>query len=513
MARAIYDAFDTMSSIDYLGLPANEKWRYYYKRWRYYQDSYFGGNDYREGTYLIPYVLESGQDYADRIKNTPLDNHCKSVIDTFNSFLFRKQPKRIYGSIENDPALESFFKDADLDGRNFNAFIRDVSTFSSIYGHCWVMVDKPSTNAGTRAEELQQEIRPYVTIFTPENVIDWDYERLSNGLYKLKYFKVLEEITDSGGTYREYYPEIVRLVEKKQATEETTIIEEYVNPLGKIPVVPVYSQRSHIKGIGISDLADIADMQRSIFNELSELEQVIRLSNHPSLVKTPETSAGAGAGAVIEMEPGIDPSLKPYLLQPSGANIDSILKSIDEKVNAINRMANMGGVRQTQTQAMSGIALQTEFQLLNARLSQKADNLELGEEQIWRLWCEWQGKTWDGEIHYPDSFNIHDKSNTISLIKTAKETNPTNTKLLAEIDRELAKAMIDDEDTLNEIIESQVEMDTVEQPVIQDNQTHPTLTSTADMVKHLREMIEQGYTNDQIMELHPELSQLFSEDK
>jgi hypothetical protein len=500
-----------MSSVDYLGLPANEKWRYYYKRWRYYQDSYFGGNEFREGTYLVPYVLESGQDYADRIKNTPLDNHCKSIVDTYNSFLFRTPAKRNYGSITNDPALEAFFNDADLDGRNFNAFMRDVSTYSSIYGHVWVMVDKPATNVGTRADELQQEIRPYVTMYTPENVIDWDYERQTNGLYTLKYFKVLENITDTGGTYREYYPDIIRLVEKKQATEETRIIEEYPNPLGTIPVVPIYSQRSHHRGVGISDLADIADMQRGIFNELSELEQVIRLSNHPSLVKTPETQAAAGAGAVIEMEPNIDPGLRPYLLQPSGANIDSILKSIEEKVNSINRMANMGGVRQTQTQAMSGIALQTEFQLLNARLSQKADNLELGEEHIWRLWCKWQNKVWDGEVKYPDSFNIHDKANTISLIKTAKETNPTNPKLLSEIDKELARAMIDDEDTLNEILESQVENDTVEQPVTLDTQQeHPPITNADDLVTHMKEMVEQGYTVEQIKSLHPELKDLFN---
>ena len=46
--------------------------------------------------------------------------------------------------------------------------------WASVYGHVWVMLDKPKSTAGTKAEELAQDIRPYVTMFTPENVLDWN---------------------------------------------------------------------------------------------------------------------------------------------------------------------------------------------------------------------------------------------------------------------------------------------------------------------------------------------------
>ena len=80
-----------------------------------------------------------------------------------------------------------------------------------------------------------------------------------------------------------------------------------------------YTIPNHIKGIGQSDLTDIADLQKAIYNEYSEIEQLIRLSNHPSLVKTPSVNASAGAGAIIEMPEEIEPNLKPYLLQPNGS--------------------------------------------------------------------------------------------------------------------------------------------------------------------------------------------------
>jgi hypothetical protein len=47
------------------------------------------------------------------------------------------------------------------------------------------------------------------------------------------------------------------------------------------------------------------------------------------------------------------------------------MDSIKTKVEAINRISHIGAVRNTKTQVSSGIALQTEFELLNARLLKK----------------------------------------------------------------------------------------------------------------------------------------------
>ena len=513
MATSFTDAFETLHRIEYVGIPTHPLWNANIQRWRYLSDSFTGGNDYRRGEYLTKYIMEDGGEYSQRLANTPLDNHCKSVIDTYNAFLFRKPPYRDYGSIDNDPALINFLEDADLEGRTFDAFMRDVSTQASIYGMSWVVIDRPNTQVGTRAEELQQGIRPYVSLITPQNVINWDYQRQPNGLQKLSMVHILESITDDVAVFKEYTAELITTYRQHKDTE-AEIIDQMINPLGEVPVVCVYAQRSEHKGVGVSDIADISDGQKAIYNELSEIEALIRLQNHPSLVMPQGTDAQAGAGAIITLEQGMDPGLKPYLLQPSGASIESLLKSIDSKVNSINRMANMGGVRNTVTTAMSGIALETEFQLLNARLAQKADNLELAEEQIWRIWASWQGQTWDGTIEYPDTFNIHDKQNTVALIQEAKKTLPQNPRLLTELDHMLAKALITDEDILQEVLEDQ--QNTVAAPegaeqqgqTSPDEMTHTEQTTAAGLVSHLREMVAQNYTDEQILQLHPELKKL-----
>jgi hypothetical protein len=92
---------------------------------------------------------------------------------------------------------------------------------------------------------------------------------------------------------------------------------------------------------------------------------------------------------------------------------------------------------------MSGVAMETEFQLLNARLSEKADNLELAEEQMWKLWCEFMGYTWEGEIHYPGSFNIRDTQQEITQLQQAKSA-ATNPKVLDLIDGKIAEFLGED---------------------------------------------------------------------
>jgi len=421
--------------------------------WEYYIRSYNGGYDYMIGQYLNRYNLELDNEFNQRLANTPCDNHCKNVIQIYSSFLFRVKPSRNFGSLADEQSLENFLKDADLEGNSLSNVVKQAQNYASIYGHCFMILDKPNIQTSTRAEELQQDIRPYVSIVTPENVLDWNFERQPNGKYELNYLKIREEVDRDGGTYmRIWYPDRIDTLYMPER-EEPRIIDTVDNQIGKIPAVILYNSKSHKRGIGQSDLTDIADLQKSIYNEYSEMEQLIRLTNHPSLVKTPSVNASAGAGAVIEMPDELEPNLKPYLLQPSGSSLTSIMDSIESKVNSINRIAHIGAVRTTKTNISSGVALQTEFELLNARLSEKADNLEIAEEQLFRLYSMFQDTPFDGEINYPDSFNIRDYATDLLFYQQAKAINVQSPTLNKEIDKEIARAVVDDDEKLNNIFD------------------------------------------------------------
>lgn len=398
--------------------------------WNYYLQSFLGGTRYRNAGHLTRYQLETDQEYSSRLDTTHLDNHCKGTIDVYNSFLFREAPYRNLGNLSNMYEAEEFLHDADFDGRSLNSFMKDVSQWASVFGNCWIVLCKPYVGAETRADEMYQEARPYATLVTPLAMLDWRWKRKPNGAYILSYIKYVEDINGSVKTVKEWTADEIKttIVQTQMILGRETskeIIEQTIeqNGMGHIPACCVYNTKGLVRGIGNSDITDIADAQRSIYNLNSNIEEAIRLDAHPSLVQTPDViGTSTGPGSIIQIPNDLDPGLKPYLLETSGASIRSILDTITTYVESIDTMSNVGGVRATQTRTMSGIALQTEFQLLNARLAEKADNLELAEEQLWQHFAHYYDREWDGEVNYPGSFNIQDASNEIAQLKVAAET-------------------------------------------------------------------------------------------
>jgi hypothetical protein len=147
------------------------------------------------------------------------------------------------------------------------------------------------------------------------------------------------------------------------------------------------------------------------------------------------------------MPDNLDPGLKPYALEFSSANIESIYKSIDHTIESIDKMANTGAVRATESRTMSGVAMETEFQLLNAKLSEKADQMELAEDSIWKIFADYYDLDWDGTIDYPGSFNIRDTGAEIQQLRTAKDT-ASDPAVIREIDRRLLNWMGVEEDAV-----------------------------------------------------------------
>ena len=409
-------------------------------RWKFLLDAYLGGEDYRQGAYLTRYQLESDAEYAQRLRNTPYDNQPRSLISLYVSFLFREEPERSFGMLENDITIKDILEDADLEGRSMDAFMKEASIWASVFGHCWIVVSKPNVGAQTRAEELALGVRPYLSLLTPLVVTDWRWERQPNGSFELSYIKYIEEINDTMNVVKEWTKEVITTTTVNLKDKKATDYYEEPNELGRLPFVCLYAERGPVRGLGMSLIEDAADQARAIYNELSEVESSIRLDSHPSLVCTADTNVGTGAGALIHMPENLDPQLKPYVLEFSGATVDSIYKSIEERKKMIDTMASVGSIRVAETREMSGIAMETEMTLLNARLCSIADNIELAEEQIWQEVCKYIGAQWDGEICYPDNFAMHNTSNELDELTKMKDLS-SNPLIQSAIDKRIAELL------------------------------------------------------------------------
>ena len=437
----LQDDYNALSSSHYLWTRNRDRWEFYY-------NSYSGGDWYRDGNYLTKYQLETAQEYNQRIENTPLDNHCASVISTYISFLFRTPPDRDLGSIEQDPVVMEFLKDADLEGRSLDAFLKQAAIWASVFGHTFILMSKANAEVSTAAQQRDLGIRPYLNLITPLVASDWRWSRQPNGSYEMVYFKYVEEVIDKITTVKEWTKDTIRTTILDENVKQIRSSQEEENQLGRIPVIMLYNQRSIVRDLGLSDLQDISDLQRQIYNLTSEAEQSIRLEGHPTLVCEATAQLGSGAGAIIQIQSGADPGLNPYFLNTDRGTIDSIYKSIDKLVEAIDRISFTGGVRATRTQSQSAVSLEVEFALLNAKLAEKGDQLELCEEQIWRIFCLYQNLTWDGEIEYPNNFNIRDEYREMTQLQTAKSA-ATDPIVLKIIDGKILELLGEEEELLS----------------------------------------------------------------
>lgn len=515
----------------------NAVYRQEVKLWDYLARSTAGGQDYREAGYLRKYLNEDaapgGNQYNLRLISTALDNHVQTVVNVYRSYIFKTEPTRTFGLAGEFAGADEFVEDCDLDGTDLNDFQKAVSDTLSVYGTAWVAVDRPAYQAQTLADEQALGIRPYVSLYTPMQVMDWKYERAVNGRSELVFVKIREASYDTYDVIRVWTPTVVYEyhVERSQRpslvrpngdinsnpVESTVMMDyekiikqiEYINPLGRVPVFCAYNGRKVKNGYAVSDIADAADHQRAIYNLASELEQNIRISSHPSLVKTADTVAAAGAGAVINMPENLPGDLKPFLLQPGGATVDSILAAINYHKDAIDRMTHLTAVRGEKTQ--SGTAHESDFLVLNARLADKAATLEKIEYKIWDLFFTWQGiePSEDFEVCYETSFSIRDKARDLAQLTTGLSL-VDNPLYQAEAKKAIVSITLEDDETIEAVCQSIVVSADPDGPgrgAMTEGETHPSTGEEPEQyIQHVEQMIREGYTDAEILAMHPEVT-------
>jgi len=428
--------------------------------WNYLYKSYKGGRDYRNAALLYKYIFEEKDNdkYKQRLEQTPLDNHCESAIHTYSSFIWKTPPQRDLGGLQNNYEALKILEDADMNDTTLNEFMRQVQIEAGIYGNCWIVVDKSSTQMVNLRHARSMGVRPYLSLYIPLDVYDWTYERDEAGKMELTYIKLVEHEVDAEGRkvrifriWSKYNIQVCKHTDGKDGVE--TLQDDY-NYLGIIPALCHHNKRNGSRGSGISDIKDVAPMQQSIYNDLSELAQTVRNTNHSTLVKNDKDSAVGGAGGVIVMDDDTDPGKKPYLLQPQLFQLEGLLKTIEKKEDMINGMTHLRPVRQVRTQPASGIAIQTEFQLLNTLLAEKAAGLQMTEYRMLRIFCKWIGKDPDRLrviISYPQKFELRDRESDLRVIEQAKRLKVKSEVYQKELDKMVAQITLEDDANIEDI--------------------------------------------------------------
>lgn len=409
--------------------------------------------------------------------------YTKSIIEIFHFYLFKKPPKRTVGDLKNEKVWEMFSSDADLYGNKMDAVFMESSLYAAVEGHMGILVDKPSSVFQTKAEQYEAKVYPYIAKYFPDAILDWKFERDDNNRPRLAMVK----LKDDDDEYRIWYLdqwEVWKLPEDDNGEPDDSNEESKAvfirggdNPLEEIPFVWHYNQKSKDHGIGVSDVHEVSRIDLSIVRNLSQIEEVINYAAFPIMRKpmrdasptdtvTPQQDDEVSVKAVMEYDPEMPESKPDWLPSAAGDAITSMLSTIDKKISEIYRSSNAGGMAATeiQTQAKSGVALKTEFQLLNAKLGSKASNMDIVEMKVVEYFLKWEelwkqygeeysverDRTYDIENLAADLENaltaktvvISDKFDELVQKQTARQVLPTASEDdLSVIDGEIEKSV------------------------------------------------------------------------
>ena len=70
---------------------------------------------------------------------------------------------------------------------------------------------------------------------------------------------------------------------------------------------------------------------------------------------------------------------------------------------------------------------------------------------IWSLFAKWQNKAFDGQIDYPDTFDLRDYASDLQFLQMAKASGVKSETFIKEIDKQIARAVVDDDEAINSI--------------------------------------------------------------
>jgi hypothetical protein len=259
-------------------------------------------------TYLPQEPREDDDAYEARVARSVLSPYTNRLIETAAGAVLRKPIK-----IEGDPYWEEFADNVDGIGSSINEYARRALVSSLTYGHSAILVDyPPAGNAMNLAQERAMGNRPYFIHVDAPQIWGWRQESTMPGS-ALTQVRIHEYTTIPKNDFGEEQVEQMRVIypgryELYTLGQET--IDLYASgtySLGKIPLVPIYSNR---RGMLRSQppLLDIANLNLTHYQRQADLIHALHIAAMPILILEgwdPDAgSTSVGVNYALSMQPG-----------------------------------------------------------------------------------------------------------------------------------------------------------------------------------------------------------------
>ncbi len=376
--------------------------------YKFLLDAYTGLGGFKSGDYLIQHKREEEDKFNRRKQLTIYPNYIRKIVDTFTAHIFKRPPQR-----KTTPEYERFINNVDKRGTHIDDFMRKIFKLTCIYGTVFIIIDKPSEQAKTRYEELEKGLLPYATIRLPTQLHSYSLDNFGN-LQEITF----QETTSEGAIYRTFTTTEWRITDTRKK-----VIAQGNHNLSVVPVARIAFTEQLLPSDIISEpfIWNIAKLNFEIYNLISEIREILRNQTFPIL--TLPTSSPEEATRYKSLKVGTENGLfynpeyggKPDFIAPPPGPVEVYIEYLKLIIEQIYKSVNLEFVLGTQSQK-SGVALEFEFQNLNAMLAQFTMCMEQAEYEIAYLVEKWNGKDgFKGSINYTKDFSYRDAERQLKL--------------------------------------------------------------------------------------------------
>lgn len=442
------------------------------EHWEFLESSYKGGRPFIE-KHLFTYHKEGANEFRKRKKRAYRFPHSREVVSLVNKYVFkgsieRKKPEEVPTQVKEFWGASTIMKRGIVD------LMDSVSIWTSVLGRLWIVVDNNvPRGALTEADRKAANGRTYAYFLKPYQVYDFAYDDdgeldwFINGEFKRNDDNPLTsdgKVTERFRIWTKNFWAVIEITGDKN-NQSARVVEHDEHNLGVVPIFPAdhMSSDEPYKAPGL--IEDVAYMDRTVMNYLSNLDVIIQDQTFsqlaipyqgilPTAGNDDDDGESEEFNQIQEMGHNrvfaynAEGGSAPEFISPDVKQANIIISTVTKVVGEIYHSIGMAGERTKEDNAAgidnsSGVAKAYDFEKLNAMLAAKARSLQAIERNLVRMVNAWNGDLKELEdtetyVTYPQTFDVRnlademDNAQRLSVMNAPKELRKVQMVRLAQ---------------------------------------------------------------------------------
>lgn len=386
----------------------HDEYEKHYPEWEVMEDVLEGEDSvHEEGEKYLPRLTgQTNQEYASYVMRAPFYNATSRTVDGLIGMIFRKAP-----TIVSPAGMEDIVNDMTLDNTGLDELAEQLTRELVGIGRVGILVEYPrvENNPTTLAEVAAQNLRPYVTKYEAEQIINWRMERINNVMQPVM-IALEEEICEYKNEFESEEIEQIRVLilrngvyqqevyRKVKSDQDEWYLFETIVPMMRgqtLSAIPFICMNA--RGVYMSPdkppMYDLATLNLSHYRTTADLEHGAHFTGLPTAVvsgytKESESDVFRIGSSTAWIFP--DPSANAKYLEFTGQGLDT-LRNIkkDKEDNLAILGARMLAPEKKQSEAADTVRMRHAGD--GAILSAITNAVSQGLNKALEIMASWEG--------------------------------------------------------------------------------------------------------------------------